>query len=279
MRKDVFKNSLALTATLVVAALVLTGVYNWISPIMEISAEKHRVEEFFPGYNFEKVGLGHNPITLVVYDSAGEEKGYVVENSTDGYGGSIRYYMGIDNEGRIKGINIIEHAETVGLGDIIKSESFQEQFIGKHYDDTIASEVDTVSGATVSTQSMIASIQSTLDKTVKDFLGVEEEEVKLAEIPDGSYYGTATGQMGSIEVEVTVENESIQNIEIVEHEETPDYFAEVKEEVPQRIKSEQKLEVDTVSGATGSSEGIKDAVEDALNEAVEDVETEEKTTN
>ncbi len=279
MRKDVLKNSLALTATLVVAALVLTGVYNWISPLMETSAEKHRVEEFFPGYDFEKAVVDHNPITIVVYDSAGKEKGYVVENTTEGYGGDIRYYMGLDNEGRIKGVNIIEHAETVGLGDIIKSESFQEQFIGKHYDDTIASKVDTVSGATVSTQSMIASIQSTLDKTAKDYLGVEEENIKLAEIPDGSYYGSASGQMGNLEVEVTVKNESIQDINIVGHEETPDYFAKAKEEVPRRIKSEQNLEVDTVSGATGSSEGIKNAVEDALTEAVEDVETAEKTTN
>ena len=62
-------------------------------------------------------------------------------------------------------------------------------------------------------------------------------------------------------VEVTVQNDVITNIDILEHKNGRGSRAEV---VVDRIVEEQKIEVDAVSGATNSSTVIKKAVENAL---------------
>ncbi len=62
-------------------------------------------------------------------------------------------------------------------------------------------------------------------------------------------------------MEVTVQNGAITNIDILEHKNERGKPAEI---VVDRIIEEQKIDVDTVSGATNSSTVIKKAVENAL---------------
>lgn len=89
------------------------------------------------------------------------------------------------------------------------------------------------------------------------------EEQGLA---DGVYEGSGTGRNGSISVRVTVSQGRIAEIEIVDQNETPRYFSQAKS-IIDGILSAQTPEVDQVSGATLSSEGIKAAVADALKDA------------
>lgn len=95
----------------------------------------------------------------------------------------------------------------------------------------------------------------------------EEPESSLAEIeaglPDGVYTGYGQGRNGSITVEVTVESGKIADIQVVGEAETPKYFSRA-ETVIDSILSAQSTEVDAITGATISSEGIKEAVADAL---------------
>lgn len=82
-------------------------------------------------------------------------------------------------------------------------------------------------------------------------------------LADGVYTGTGQGRNGPITVNVTVSGGEITGIEIAGHSETPKYFSLV-ERVVDSILSAQSAQVDAVTGATISSEGIKAAVEDAL---------------
>jgi uncharacterized protein with FMN-binding domain/ferredoxin len=84
---------------------------------------------------------------------------------------------------------------------------------------------------------------------------------------DGTYTGTGTGFNTGLTVEVTIENNQITNLEIVSHNETVGYYESAFETVPTSIITSQSTEVDTVSGATRSSEGIIEAVNDALEQA------------
>lgn len=85
---------------------------------------------------------------------------------------------------------------------------------------------------------------------------------------DGAWEGTGTGFGGDITVSVTVANGKITGVEILSAEsEDPAYF-EMAKELPDRIVKEQSTEIDTVSGATFSSNGILDAAADALGKAV-----------
>ena len=85
---------------------------------------------------------------------------------------------------------------------------------------------------------------------------------------DGTYTGSGTGFGGTITVQVTVSNHKIASINILDaSSETASYFANAQG-VISRIISSQSPNVDAVSGATYSSNGIISAVQNALSQAI-----------
>ena len=89
------------------------------------------------------------------------------------------------------------------------------------------------------------------------------------DVSDGTYYGTGTGFAGKIKVAVTVKDKQITAIEIVENEADDDAFFSRAKGVIDKIISGQTLDVDVVSGATYSSNGIISAVKNALTGAAD----------
>ena len=83
---------------------------------------------------------------------------------------------------------------------------------------------------------------------------------------DGTYTGTGTGNGGTVTLSVTISNGQIANIEAVNHKETSDYWNRAIS-LFSTIVTAQNTEVDSVSGATRSSNAIKTAVNDALAQA------------
>lgn len=84
---------------------------------------------------------------------------------------------------------------------------------------------------------------------------------------DGVYAGEAEGFGGPISLEVTVEEGKITAIEILSAEkEDGAYFAMAQDVIPDIIEK-QSADVDTISGATFSSTGIRDAAWQALEKA------------
>ena len=86
-------------------------------------------------------------------------------------------------------------------------------------------------------------------------------EIRIPEIPDGVYTGQCDVNFICAKVEVTVLNGEITKIRILEHKNERGRAAE---SVVDKIVSEQKIDVDAVSGATNSSTVLKKAVENAL---------------
>lgn len=84
---------------------------------------------------------------------------------------------------------------------------------------------------------------------------------------DGAYTGKSEGLKGEITVEVIVSGGKIESIEIPENKETETIFASIREYlVPDVIKA-NSTDVETVSGATTSSEGVLEAIDNALEKA------------
>lgn len=93
-------------------------------------------------------------------------------------------------------------------------------------------------------------------------------EVPAGGYADGTYTGSGTGFGGTITVQVTVSNHKIVSINILDaSSETASYFANAQG-VISRIISSQSPNVDAVSGATYSSNGIISAVQNALSQAI-----------
>lgn len=81
---------------------------------------------------------------------------------------------------------------------------------------------------------------------------------------DGTYTGEGKGNNGAIKVEVVVKDGSITEINVLEEAETPNIYAGAVEQfIPAMIQS-QDVEVEAVSGATNSCNGIREAVKAAL---------------
>lgn len=84
---------------------------------------------------------------------------------------------------------------------------------------------------------------------------------------DGIYEGTAVGFGGDVTVEVVIENGKIQTIDIVSAKNEDTAYLEMAKDIIPPIIETQSAEVDTISGATFSSTGIKDAAAAALEKA------------
>jgi uncharacterized protein with FMN-binding domain len=87
-------------------------------------------------------------------------------------------------------------------------------------------------------------------------------------LKDGTYTGSATGYMPSLNVEVVIKGGKISAVNIVSSNETPRWFNRVINVIPAKIVTAQSTDINAVSGATCSSYGIMSAVEEALKKAV-----------
>ena len=88
------------------------------------------------------------------------------------------------------------------------------------------------------------------------------------EAGENGYVGSASGMMGDVVTHVNVENGKIVTVEILEQNETEGIGSLALEEMPSRLvgcaTSEEIDALDTVSGATVTSNALKEAVKAAL---------------
>lgn len=94
----------------------------------------------------------------------------------------------------------------------------------------------------------------------------------------GKYIGEGKGINGTVKVEVTVTEDEITDIKVLEHNETPGVSDLAINDLPLQIIEAQGLGIDTVAGATMSSNAILEAVGQALEKAGANIEAlKEKT--
>ena len=102
----------------------------------------------------------------------GENAGYAIKVVASGSQGSIEMMVGVDGEGAVTGVSIVDHAETAGIGSkVMNNEPLSsgtgvlDQFIGKSAADgalAVGTNVDAISGATVSTKGVTTGVNAAL---------------------------------------------------------------------------------------------------------------------
>lgn len=145
-------------------------------------------------------------------------------------------------------------------------------------------DVDVVSGATYSSNGIIAAVKNALTgekdngvtgKSKQESTSESESDSSLAEIAavqdasaykDGTYYGTGKGFAGTMKVKVDISGGKIASISIVSTKDGDSYVKSASS-LLDTIVEKQSTNVDTVSGATFSSRGIIAAVRSALSQA------------
>ncbi len=126
-----------------------------------------------------------------------------------------------------------------------------------------------------SSQKTADNLQSALDALAAEAeietADAQAADKKAAEaetgLTDGTYTGQAQGFGGIIEVELTVESGTITDLEVTSAEGEDNAYFAMASEIIDTILEEQSADVDTVSGATFSSTGIRDAAADAIAQA------------
>jgi fumarate reductase flavoprotein subunit len=83
----------------------------------------------------------------------------------------------------------------------------------------------------------------------------------------GTYSTSTKGYGGDLTIEVNFSNNSILSVKVTEHNETEWIGDQAIASLPDNITKEQRWNVDTVAGATITSEAIKTAVRDCIRQA------------
>ena len=107
-----------------------------------------------------------------------------------------------------------------------------------------------------------------LNAKIENMESLEDEDSKNGSYKDGTYTGEADGFGGTVAVEVTVKDGKIEAVEVTSAEKEDGAYLAMAEDIIPKIIEAQSAEVDTISGATFSSTGIKNATEQALEQAV-----------
>lgn len=185
-KSAMIKDALILFAITVVAGLLLGAVYDVTKEPIAQQKEKAKQEAcanvFSTAATFETVTDSSgapvkNNVNSVdidevmrALDGDGNLLGYVITvTDHEGYGGDIQFSMGVTFDGILNGISLLSISETAGLGmkagDILvpqfvnkKAEQFAYTKSGASND----SEIDAISGATITTNAIVNGVNAGL---------------------------------------------------------------------------------------------------------------------
>ena len=181
------KNEVIKMVKIAVCLLLITAISTLlvaaVNEITKAPIEEQRtmkvneaMNEILPAERYEPVeieSLGLEDIVKevnVAYDKDNNVLGYCVKTVPAGYGGDIEIMTGIDTEGLVTGVNIVNMSETAGLGTKTQEPSWLAQFKGKGSDvavttgiEPMENEVSAVSGATVSSKAVTKGVAAAIN--------------------------------------------------------------------------------------------------------------------
>ncbi len=182
------------------------------------------------------------------------------EGEGEGFKGPIKVKVTVEG-GKIASIELVEHGETEGIGDVGAEEVIANIIASQ------STTVDVSSGATYSSEGVMEAVSNALaggSEGEAEETEAGEVDFSAIEFVDGVYEGVAEGYHGDIKVEVEVAGGELVRVDVLEQTETEGIGDVALEELSETMVAEQTVDVDTVSGATWSSEGIIEAVKSAL---------------
>jgi len=91
------------------------------------------------------------------------ETGYVIETSTTGYAGDIVMLIAVNNDGHVVGLVVRDMEETYGLGmNGMFDHLFLAQFLNTSGEAEVGTNVDAITGATVTSKAIARSVNSAI---------------------------------------------------------------------------------------------------------------------
>jgi len=164
--KEVLKYGLILSAICLIASGLLAGVYSFTKPQIDKQAQNEINEaltQVVPQANrFEPVQSTDEILYYRGYDKNNKLAGFVFKAQAKGYSSTIETLVGVSLQKKIIAIKVIAQNETPGLGSRVTEKTFIQQFANKNVNEL--SNVSAISGATISSSAVIASVKEKLEK-------------------------------------------------------------------------------------------------------------------
>ena len=161
---------LAVTVVVFIAVAILAGMDSLTRDMIEYQKElkvQRMLNEIFPDMTSY---ISEDDIYIISAD--GTEIGFAFLAVGKGYGGNIDILVGLEDETTLKGIAVIAHAETPGLGDKILAPDFTDRFVGVDIADVAVPDeggkIDAITGSTISTKAVIDAVRTAAMEKVKE---------------------------------------------------------------------------------------------------------------
>lgn len=158
----------------------LVLVYRYATPLIEFNQKKELEKAIFkiiPDAARYEVVTKDGEELFEVYDRRDKLLGYAFIAEGNGYQGKIKMISGIKKDlSTMYGIEILESVETPGLGGEIANDEFKDQFKNLKFIPKIecvkkeaekTNEIQAITGATISSQSVINILNDKLEKIVE----------------------------------------------------------------------------------------------------------------
>ena len=216
------------------------------------------------------VGQGSTTTPTTEVPEGGYKDG-TYQGSGTGFGGTITVQVTVSG-GKITAVDILSAAGETG------SYFASAQGVVSKVLSSQSPNVDAVSGATYSSNGIIQAVQNALSQagnsdsatptpTPTPKPAKKPKKDTSVSYKDGVYEGQAEGFDGTVTVKVTIKNGKIKKISNT-NTDTPEFFNKAWKTIKSNVISRQSTsEIDTVSGATFSSNGILGALSQALSKA------------
>lgn len=173
MQKNNMKEFLVLPIICIVTAFLVSGTYMVTKDTIE-NSEKVKMNtmrqqvlsdaDSFHEKDYDIDNMKDSLKDAQVY-IADNGAGVAIQTTVKGYGGDLTVMTGIDSGGKVAGVKVVSSNATVGLGTKAETDTFTSQFVG--VDKTFVLGATTgdgtvvaVSGATISSKAMLASVNA-----------------------------------------------------------------------------------------------------------------------
>ena len=216
------------------------------------------------------VGQGSTTTPTTEVPEGGYKDG-TYQGSGTGFGGTITVQVTV-SDGKITAVDILSASGETG------SYFASAQGVVSKVLSSQSPNVDAVSGATYSSNGIIQAVQNALSQagnsdsatptpTPTPKPAKKPKKDTSVSYKDGVYEGQAEGFDGTVTVKVTIKNGKIKKISNT-NTDTPEFFNKAWKTIKSNVISRQSTSgIDTVSGATFSSNGILGALSQALSKA------------
>lgn len=264
------------------AGLLLSAVNAVTAPVIAANSLKQveaTLENFFPNGTFTDVTDQYktDDTDLIdgIYEADGE--GYVFTLHNTGYSSDgFKFAIAFDNDGNIVGYEGLENSETAGKGD----KAFKEDYVNEVVGLTSIDSMPLISGATITTKAVGAAVTEA-ETVYNQIVGIAfdadaakesaesaqpKSDAECTDNGDGTYACKASG-FNELSATIEIKDGKVASVKDLTGDEGDgvgdEWFSD-----PSELEGVSSAdEIDAISGATLTSNGVKNMIQAALDMA------------